>query len=277
MVLALGASLCWGIANFFGGLMSRSRALLVVLLCTQTAAVTLLATIIVLSDTRFPGAAGLAAAAAAGVTGLIGIASLYRGMAIGTVSIIAPVAATGSAVPVIFGLATGERPGALQMAGIAVALTGVVLASRRQVADGPGRRVGASVGFGLAAALGFGFVFVGLDHAIETAGVTWTVLTARAVQLTLLVAIALALRPPLPPSPRALLPLLAIGVVDVTATLQFSLATTHGLLSIVAVVGSLFPAVSVLLARVILDERLSRVQGAGVLATLAGTAAISAG
>jgi drug/metabolite transporter (DMT)-like permease len=231
----------------------------------------------VLLDGRSPGA-GIWWAVATGLGGTAAVAAFYRALAVGTMSIVAPIAAAGSIVPVLVGMADGDRPSSLQVAGIAVAFIGIVLAAREPGRDRAHRNAGrGAIGLSLVAGVAFGATFVGLDRATEAEGVAWTLLAARGVQLLVFGAIALVVRPALPRSVRDASPLLALGALDLLANALFALATTQGLLSIVSVVGSLYPAVTVVLARAILNERITRAQEAGVLATLAGVVAISAG
>jgi drug/metabolite transporter (DMT)-like permease len=277
VALALLSSLCWGTADFVGGLQARRRPLIVVLLLSQTAAVAIAVALVAGSGDAIPDAGTAALAIGAGAAGCAALAAFYRGLAIGTMSIVAPVSAAGAAVPVLVGLASGERPTALQVVGIAVALVGIVLAAREPPGEDGGRPPRAAVGLALLAAVGFGTFFVLLDRATEHSGVPWAILLTRAGQVTLLLLAFAALRPAIPREAAAWLPLLAIGSLDVLANAFFALATQRGLLSVVSVVGSLYPAITVVLARFVLAERVSRSQQAGVVATLAGVAAISAG
>jgi drug/metabolite transporter (DMT)-like permease len=226
-----------------------------------------------------PGAGAIAWGVSAGMAGLLGLSAFYRGLAVGTMSIVAPVAATGAVVPMLVGLvADGERPGAAQVAGIALALSGVVLASREpERAGAAARNSRAALGLAVVAALGLGLALVGLERATAAAGVPWALLIARGLEVVVLVATAVVLRPELPGGPRAWRPLVALGLFDVTANALFAVASTQGLLSIVSVLASLYPAMTVLLARTVLHERVSRSQEAGVLVLLAGVVAISAG
>jgi len=276
IALGLGSSLCWGLADFFGGLQSRRRPLLAVLLVSQVAALVLLLPLAAALGGALPGAAAVGWAALAGTAGTIALAAFYRGLAIGTMSIVAPVSATAAVVPVLVGLAEGERPGALQVAGMALAFVGIVLASR-EPSEGGGAAGRAGVGLALVAAAGFGTFFVGIDRASEDAAVLWVIAVSRTCGLAVIAAAALARRPALPREGRVWAALLVIGVLDLGANALYAYATTKGLLSIVAVLGSLYPAVTVVLARVVLSERVTRPQEAGVLATLAGVVAISAG
>jgi drug/metabolite transporter (DMT)-like permease len=282
VALGLGSSLCWGLADFFGGLQSRKRAMLAVLLVSQAAALLLLLPVALALAGEGPSASAVGWAALGGSAGVVALGAFYRGLAIGTMSVVAPISATGAAVPVLVGLAEGERPGGLQVAGMVAALIGVILASREsEPSEDMGaahRRAGrASVGLALVAAAGFGTFFVGVDRASATAEVPWVIVISRSCSLVLVLIAALVARPQLPRDPVSFGALAMVGVLDLGANGLFAIATTKGLLSVVAVLGSLYPAVTVVLARVVLAERVSRLQEVGVGLTLAGVVAISAG
>jgi drug/metabolite transporter (DMT)-like permease len=282
VALGLGSSLCWGLADFFGGLQSRKRAMLAVLLVSQGAALLLLLPFALALAGERPSAAAVGWAALGGSAGVVALGAFYRGLAIGTMSVVAPISATGAAVPVLVGLAEGERPGVLQVAGMVAALAGVILASREsEPAEDLGadrRQAGrAAVGLALVAAAGFGTFFVGVDRASATAEVPWVIVISRSCSLVLVLIAALVARPQLPRDPVSFGALAMVGVLDLGANGLFAIATTKGLLSVVAVLGSLYPVVTVVLARVVLAERVSRLQEVGVGLTLAGVVAISAG
>jgi drug/metabolite transporter (DMT)-like permease len=278
-VLALASSLSWGLSDFVGGLQSRRHNVLAVLLLSQGLALVLVVAAVLAGAPTEHDAASTAWAAGVGGLGLAGLAAFYRALAIGTMSIVAPISATGVAIPVLVGLASGERPEGLQIAGIVLACCGVVLATREPpAANADERRSGrAAVGLALLAAIGFGSFFAGIDRAEETADVAWVLLAARTADVLLLVVAALVLHPRLPTAPAALGAIAAVGVFDLLANLLFVLAAGRGLLSVVGVLGSLYPAVTVLLARVVLHERLSRTQNLGVAITLSGVIALAAG
>ena len=216
-------------------------------------------------------------AALAGSAGIVALGAFYRALAIGTMSVVAPISATAAAVPVLVGLAEGERPGGLQIAGMVAALAGVILASREPVEEGcpPANR--AAIGLALVAAAGFGTFFVGIDRASATAEVPWVIVVQRCCSVSLLVIATLVVRPTLPRDGASLLVLAMVGLLDLGANGLYALATTKGLLSVVSVLGSLYPAVTVVLARFVLAERIARVQEVGVVLALAGVIAISAG
>jgi drug/metabolite transporter (DMT)-like permease len=216
-------------------------------------------------------------AALAGSAGIVALGAFYRALAIGTMSVVAPISATAAAVPVLVGLAEGERPGGLQIAGMAAALAGVILASREPFEEGcpPANR--AAIGLALVAAAGFGTFFVGIDRASATAEVPWVIVVQRCCSVSLLLIATLVVRPSLPRDGASLLVLAAVGLLDLGANGLYALATTHGLLSVVSVLGSLYPAVTVVLARFVLAERIAHMQEVGVVLALAGVIAISAG
>jgi drug/metabolite transporter (DMT)-like permease len=226
---------------------------------------------------ELPSLSAAAWAALAGSAGIVALGAFYRALAIGTMSVVAPISATAAAVPVLVGLAEGERPSTLQVAGMAIALAGVILASREPVEEGAAPPNRAAVGLALLAAAGFGTFFVGIDKASATAEVPWVILVQRCSSLVLLVIAALAVRPSLPRDGASIALLGMIGLLDLGANGLYALATTHGLLSVVSVLGSLYPAVTVVLARFVLAERIARVQEVGVVLALAGVIAISAG
>jgi uncharacterized membrane protein len=168
VALALGSSLAWGISDFLGGLKSRSVALLTVLLVSQGTALILASVLVISRGEAPPGGAFLVYAALAGLIETLGVAALYRGLAVGVMSIVAPIAATAPVVPVVVGIVLGELPAALHAAGIALAVLGIVAtACRRRSADVPRAVIASSVLFGLLTAIGFGSFYVAMDAASE--------------------------------------------------------------------------------------------------------------
>jgi drug/metabolite transporter (DMT)-like permease len=284
VLLALGSSIIWGCADFVGGLQSRRWPVLTVLIWAQVVAVVACVVFVLVAGDGLPDGHAIAWATAASVCGSAALACFYRGLSIGTMSIVAPISATGAILPVLYGVFSGERPGALQVAGIAVALVGIVLAAREKGDERSGDEgridkevARTALGLALVAAVGFGVFMLGLERATSTAGVAWSLLLIRGVTVVMLVSVALVVRPPLRIGVRAVGPLAFVGAGDLTANAMFATATTMGLLSVVAVLGSLYPAMTVILARIVLKEKVSRMQEAGVLAVLAGVVAISAG
>jgi drug/metabolite transporter (DMT)-like permease len=278
-VLALASSLSWGLSDFLGGLQSRRHALLAVLALSQGLALVILVVAVLAGAPTEHDTAATVWAASVGGLGLLALTAFYRALAIGTMSVVAPISATGVAIPVLVGLVSGERPAALQVGGIVLACAGVILASREApAADADVRRSGRlAIALALLAAVGFGSFFAGIDRAEESADIAWVLLSARTAAVLLLGVACAVVRPRLPTAPAALGMLAAIGVFDLLANLLFVLAAGRGLLSVVGVLGSLYPAVTVVLARAFLHERLTRTQNVGVVVTLAGVIALAAG
>ena len=206
---------------------------------------------------------------------VLALGAFYRAMALGSVSVVATIGALGVVVPIAGGLAAGEEPAAIQAIGVVAGIVGVVLVAREP--DPEWRAAGrAAVGLAALAALGFGTFFLALD---ETAGrePAWTIVALRCGGVGTLLIAAAFMRPSMRIERAQLPALLVIGCLDVLANSLFAVATNHGLLSLVAVAGSLYSAVTVLLARFVLGERLAPVQRAGVIVALVGVALIAAG
>jgi len=277
VLLALGASLAWGFADFGAGWSTRRLPVFVVAAVSQTAGLVVVGLVVLASESSLPSPGGFAWGLSAGVVGIVGLASFYKGLAIGTMGVVGPISSTAAVVPVIYGLGSGERPSSVQGVGVGLAVLGVVAASLEPVPHGRGRRLGTGVGLALLAALSFGWSLVGLNEAANGGSAAWATFSMRLSAVPLVIVLALALGPRLPASRRAWLILLGVGVADTAATLLYALASTKGLLSVVSVLASLYPIVLVVLGRVLLDERIARPQLAGVGVALAGVALISAG
>jgi drug/metabolite transporter (DMT)-like permease len=276
VALALGASISWGISDFLGGLQSRRFSALSVLMVSQPVGAVLAYLVALLAADEPLPAGDFAAAAAGGAAVLLGLGAFYRGMALGSISIVATVGALGVLVPVVAGLIQGERPNAIQGVGAVVAIAAVILVSREP--DPEWREANrTAVGFAALAALGFGVFLLLVDRAAEV-DPAWTVAAARTGGVALLVAAVIAARPQVPRARGAiLLALIAIGAFDVLANSLFAMASTEGILPLVSVAASLYAGVTVLLARIFLGERLAPSQRAGVVLALAGVALIAAG
>ena len=274
-LLALCGALFWGAGDFFGGVASRRLAVLAVLAVSQALGLAGVALWVIATRDPFPGVAELLPAAAAGIAGVVGLGALYRGLAVGAMGIVAPISAASPIVPLAVDAFHGLTPGALQWLGIALALAGIVTLSREPSAAGS-RRVAAGAGLAVIAALGFGLFVVGIDAGADESA-PWAVVAARSASVGLVVIVALfsstSLRPP-----RRLLPMLvAIGVFDTGANVLIAAATTYGAAGIVAVLSALYPVVTVVLARIVLQERLSASRRAGGVLAIAGAALVAAG
>jgi drug/metabolite transporter (DMT)-like permease len=275
LALGLGASISWGLSDFLGGLQSRHFSALSVLLVSQPVGLVLAFAVAVALGGSLP-ADEFALAALGGGAVMVGLGAFYRGMALGSISIVATVGALGVLIPVAAGLIQGERPAAVQVVGSVLAIAAVILVAREP--DPEWREANRrAVGLAAVAALGFGLFLLLIDRAAGH-DPAWAVTAARVGGIAFLLPAALYARPELPRARgRTLLALLAIGIFDILANSLYAAATQHGLLALVSVAASLYAAVTVLLARFILGERLVRAQQAGVIAALTGVALIAAG
>jgi drug/metabolite transporter (DMT)-like permease len=274
--LALAASLCWGVGDFIGGSKSRVLPVLVVLVCSQLVGLVWIAGVALIAQDPVPNASEIALAAVSAIAGTAGLFCFFRAIAVGKMSLVVPIAATAAVVPVIVGIATGDRPSPLQLLGMVVALGGAVMASREPGEEGERGSLAAGVLLAALSALFIGFFFLAIDAASD-GGAVWASLVNRITSVTLLLATAAVLRPKLRTARRHVPALAAAGTLDVSANLLFAAATTKGLISLVSVAGSLYPVITVLLARILLHERVHRIQEAGVIAALGGVVLIAAG
>jgi drug/metabolite transporter (DMT)-like permease len=217
----------------------------------------------------------IAIAAGAGAFAIFGLGAFYRGLAVGTMSIVAPVAALGVVVPVAVGLVSGEEPGPLALVGLVIAIAGVVVLSYEEDSEGRGSSR-ESIVLALIAALGFGAFFTALDY-VATDEPGWAIMFARLGGVAVILIAVLVTRTRFEGTRRAVPILIAVGAFDITANTLFAIASTKGLLPVVAVGGSMYPAFTIVLAHGVLGERLVRVQQLGVLAALAGVVMIAAG
>lgn len=294
ILLGLLVSVTYGSGDFFGGLASKRARTMTVVAGSFALSATLLVAITagwsLLGDPPTPDPADLWLGAATGVVGPIALGLLYRGLAIGRMSVVAPTTAlVAASVPLVFGLATGDRPSALALSGIAVALVAVVAISGAPAHEDhpPGELapLRVVVPMALGSGLGFGIVYVLLGSTGDDAGL-WPLLVARPLSVALIAATAVVLwrsgrartlrEVTIAPRP-AWAPIAVAGVLDITANAVYLAATRAGLLSIVAVLSSLYPATTVVLARVVLGERLHRLQVAGLALAAVGIVAMAAG
>ena len=270
--LALAAAASWGVGDFLGGLKSRSLSPIAILIVAQPIGLTLLAIWVAARGEGPPGSSVLWACLAS-VLGTTGLVAFYRGMAAGALSIVAPIAGAGAAIPVVWGLARGDHPSGLQELGFVAAFAGVILASfeRRPQAT----RLAAGAGWAVIAMLAFGAYYIPM-HAASRGDFLWAAFVFRLTSTTLIACAWLVLRPRR--ARRADLPVLAsIGVLDTGGNVFFAAASSRGLVSVVSVLASLYPVVTVLLARAVLHERVHRSQELGIALALGGIVLISAG
>jgi uncharacterized membrane protein len=275
LIYSLASAFSWGISDFLGGVTSRRLPVLGVLAVSQPAGLILIAVLIPLIGADPIPADKLLIAFLAGAASLGGLGAFYAAMAMGTVSVVAPIASLGVIVPVVVGLVRGDAPTAIQLAGLVPAMAGVVILSFEENPEhaAVARR---SIVLAIIAGLGFGVFFTGVDFAAaDRPG--WAIFAVRVGGVTTVAAALLVARPNLDGVSAAIPVLLTIGFFDVLANGLFAVAATKGVLPVVAVGGSMYPAFTIALAHGVLGERLARIQWAGVLLALAGVAMIAAG
>jgi drug/metabolite transporter (DMT)-like permease len=287
-LLALASSLLWGSGDFLGGRATRGWGVLRVLAWSQTVTLVLVwcAVVVGASSMGLPiPLHAVLVGALGGAAGVIALAAFYRALAVGPMSLVPPIAAAGVVLPVSVGLAGGGRPSTIVLAGIVLAVIGVVLASAGSSPDdgtsgGRVRIAPSTLGLCVVAASGFACIFVALDAAAGDSPATALVATAG-VRLGSCATIVGALvvtrtRPWRGVDAPSALGFAAIGILDTSANLLFAVAAALGRLEVVAILGSLYPAVTSALAHVVLGERLGRLQLAGVVSALAGVMLLAA-
>jgi drug/metabolite transporter (DMT)-like permease len=327
IALALGASLCWGSGDFLGGFSTRRASLWAVIIGSQAVGLAGALAVTLGTGHEWPGFDAVWPVLLGGLASVVAISCFYKALAIGTMSIVAPISATNALIPFAVGIAAGERPAALQLAGVALAAVGVILVAVESARGGetvgvaalPGepavepeearalfRREGApvpapasglpvavparggaaarpsrraqrrAIGLALLAAVCMGLVLVGYD-ATARHDPLWAMLAGRISSAAIFTVVFVVLRPRVKVERSAVPFIVIVGLLDTGANGLFALATTEGYLSLVAVLGSLYPVVTVLLAFGVLRERIAPHQLAGAAATLAGVALIAAG
>lgn len=273
--LALIACLNWGISAFLAGMKSRIMPVLTLLVFSSMASLAMFIIIMGARGVPLPRDPRLLYAAMGGACGVGALYCLYRGLAVGAISVVVPVSSLCALVPVLAGFAIGEVLRPIQVVGILLAISGGVMVSLEKNTDADKKSFAAGILPALGAALGFGVFFVVMDLA-GTVDPIWAAMISRSSFFLFLLPAVLLKRPCLKVKTTHLPAVFAIGILDGSAALAYTIATTKGLLSLVSVISSLYPAVSVLLAAFILKERLRGLQFFGVTLAITGVTLISA-
>jgi uncharacterized membrane protein len=268
VTLALASAAFYGAADFLGGIASKRAASIVITFVAQLAGLMLLALLLPLLPSSSPVPSDYLWGAASGVAGSGGVALLYRALAVGTMSVVAPITAVcAAAVPVLVALALGERPGVLAAVGIVLAAVAITLLSRGESTQSgtAGRRAG--IGLAVISGVAVGLFFLCLARTSDDAGI-WPLIVGRSVSVPLFGVTTLASRQRLRMEFAVAGTAVACGTLDMLANALYLIATRYGPLSLVATLASLYPASTVILARVTLGERLTRSQAIGVTCAL---------
>jgi len=277
IAISLVASVCWGSTDFLSGLASRRTAVPIVVLGVEAVGLIIILAVALLTSEPLPATRWLVQAAAAGVLGVSGLALFFLALSLGKMSVVAPITSCGAAIPAIVGVATGDPFTGLLAAGLVAALAGIVLVSLEAEHEGethPDRSGRLPLVLAGLAAIGFGGYYVLFD-AVADHSIVWGLVAARGVPVLALIAIVVA-RHAAPPQGSARGLVLGAGVLDILATSLYGIALTRGSLSAVSVVGALFPLTTVILARVVLGERVRPIQRVGIVLALGGVALIAA-
>lgn len=261
VIFALSAAAAWGSGDFTSGLVSRRIGPFHTVLVSYTVGLLALLLVALVRREPLPPASDLIWGAIAGLSGMVGLGFLMRGFVTGRMGIVAPVSAVlATAIPVLFTAATEGLPEQLQLLGFGLAIGSIWLLSRRE-------KLGvrpAGLGMALLAGLGFGGFFIALGQVGGTA-VFWPLVAGRLAACTVMAAFALSTRRPVIPSPFPLGLLALAGILDVAGNLFFLLAMQLGRMDVTAVLGSLYPAVTAVLARLLTQEHMARLQVIGVV------------
>jgi uncharacterized membrane protein len=276
ILLALASALLYGVSDYCGGRAARSASTFVVALIGQSASAVLTAMVVLLLGDPFPEVADIGWSAAAGVASTVGITAFYFALANGAMTVVAPITAVVSAVvPVAVGITLGERPAAIALVGVALAIVAVALVSGvGGRADRPTRA--GIVLVAVVAGTGFGLLFVFLDRTSDSSGL-WPLLLAQVVSLLILGTVCVARRVRVAPRRLDAGLMVLAGCLAVTANVAYLAATRQGLLSLVAVITSMYPASTVVLATVIDHERMSNSQAVGLGLAVGALGMVGAG
>ena len=265
-LLALASSLVWGTSDFFAGLATKRHPAVAIVGWTQGLALVVISVLVAVRWDTLTWSGWPVWAVAAGLSGMTGLICFYSALSSGTMGVVAPIAALGVVVPIVLGVATGETPSAWAWVGMLVAVVGVTLASGPELSGDVSARPVVLASF---AAVGFGLALFCLDRGarVSTLHTLWGM---RLTSVSILVVLALALRTAGGVTVRETPALLAIGCGDLVANALFAVASSRGQVSVAAVLGSLYPVVTTIWARFLLDERLGRVQQVGVALAVGG-------
>ena len=275
IILAGLSALMYGTGDFCGGLASRTQDTVVVLFFSQLVGLAAALVAALALGQPLVRTTDLLWGAAAGVTGVAGLAALYRALASTLVTVASPVAAvTGAVLPVFLGVAAGERPGTLAWVGIALAVPAIALLASGPTGQARGGMVRRAALMGAAAGVGFGLFFFCISRTSHASGI-WPLAAARVATLSLVTLFALVGRRSLRPRVEGLPVVLASGALDMGANIAFLLAARMGLLTVTAVITSLYPGPTVILAMIVFREKLTLPRALGLALALGGVACIS--
>lgn len=268
---ALAASLSWGAGDFSGGVATRRAKVLSVVITAHAIGLILLIALALIWSEPFPTTLDIFWGSVAGLAGAVGVVAFYQSLSVGRMGIIAPITAMlSAAVPVLFGVFFEGLPGPLQLIGFVLALIAVGLISGLGVVKGRPK----GLGLAFLAGLGFGSFFI-LISQVSHGAIFWPLASARLTSFLFLLAVILIRRQKVLPKMSVLPVVFLAGALDVAGNVFFVLATHAGRLDVAAILSSLYPAVTVLLASIFLKERVTRLQTIGIIVALVAIPLIS--
>jgi drug/metabolite transporter (DMT)-like permease len=274
LILSLISALLYGLADFSGGSATRRNRVFSVMLITQSAGALVALVASPLIGPNAPVLADLAWGAAGGALGFMGVASLYAGLAKHKAAIVSPLSALiGAVLPVLFGAALGEKPSTMAVLGIALCVPAILLLAYERGETADKKELKASFLYGIVAGIGFGGFFVLVSRSSPGSG-TWPLLASRATTLVIVVAILVFGKDRFSVARASIPAALFAGAADMMANVFFLLATRTGLLIIVTIITSLYPAPTVILARIFQGQKISPARAAGISLALAGVVLI---
>jgi drug/metabolite transporter (DMT)-like permease len=276
LLLSFFTCLGWGIADFIGGLKSRSLPPLAVMIIANPFGILIIGIIVLWRGKPIQNDPTIIWAFFAGLIGVITLYLLYKGFSVGSIAIVAPISGTGVILPVAVGLIRGETPSIFQLIGILAAVIGTFLAVREKKKKEISNRLVSGIYYAIASAFGVGFYFIFMDAASEI-DPYWASLVMRISYGLILLPIVIFTRTSLRGSRSHIFPIAAMGMIDSLAGFSFAVASTIGMLSIVSVISAIYPGVTVLLSVFILKEKIQNSQKLGILMIIFGIALISVG
>ena len=276
LIFAIASAMFYGLGGFSGGYAASKSRVLPVLVVSQAFGLATASAALIALWPGPPGHADLLWGLIGGLAGAFGIVTLYRGIAKGIVAIVSPTAALLSAViPLVAGLILGDKPGLLSLIGMGLCVPAIILlASSSSHAGTDKQRTKSSLSHGFVAGIFFGLFYVAISRPGVHSGF-WPLVAARSASITMALVVMLAKREHLVLNKGSLIPAMLAGILDMVANILFVLASSSGMLSIVAMIVSLYPVPTVLMARIVFKERITPARGIGLGLSLAGLALIS--
>ena len=276
ILFSLLACCAWGTSEFLGGMKNRSVPLLVLLIGMELSGLLVIIIIVFLFAGEVPDLKYILYAITAGTFGIIGVASIFHGMSIGTIGVVSTIGATSTIIPILYDLLTGNRLSFCQGAGIVLAIGGIVLLTEGKISLNKKTYLTASAGFAVAGAFFFGLYFIFIDLA-SNQDPYWAACFSRVATITIIGTGIAIKRPTYHLTKSDVSIIVVIGLFDACGVVAFNMATTFGLVGIVSVIASLYPIITIMLARIFLKEKMNTFQKIGVLGAMAGVALISGG